>query len=120
MECEATFNIESLIMRFHDLSMSNDPMLAAQGRLGKAIAEPFKTWLENERGRSSPVEVMMAVQAICCTMLGSTFMTVFPSTVRDSLQDVVVEKCQRDVKEALESVMKWAAAQKAKESTLVN
>jgi hypothetical protein len=84
--------------RYHAMERNDDPALQMQGRLGKLLITQLSTFLTTEEAReSNPALVYLAMQSVCLTMMGSTFVTVFSPEVRTECGPMIIDRLKEQI-----------------------
>lgn len=69
-------SLSAMMETFHDMAMSRDPFVAAQGRFAKRMFSELDKWIEDERARGTePRDVLGSGTTICVSIMGSLFAT---------------------------------------------
>lgn len=92
------------IERMHELAMSDNPVKAAEGRLGKEIVALVERWLRAEIDRAtSPADltgILIAVQTGAASLVTSTMFTVFQGAPPPEVIELAVREISAMIRTA--------------------
>lgn len=91
--------LDDVLLKVHDLSMSKDTMKACEGRAAKVMANMLMAWLDGEiERRTEPAVVIMAGISLSMSALTSTFVSVchgdedVGASVLRGMRDHIIER----------------------------